>query len=65
MRIKSIGENRNDFLEDGMHMGTELADPVKLNNKPAVEKAAEPPGLVSLGSFVKGVQNGRIAWRYF
>lgn len=65
MKIKGIGENRNDFLEDGMHMGTELADPVKLNNKPAVEKAVEYPGLVALGSFVKGVQNRGIAWKYF
>ena len=30
-------------------MGNELADPVKLNYKSAVEKAAECPGLVALG----------------
>lgn len=38
-------------------MGTELADLVKLNYKPAVENAAASPGLVTLGPSVKGVQN--------
>lgn len=38
-------------------MGTELADPVKLNYKPGVEKAAECPGLIASATSVKGDQN--------
>lgn len=45
-------------------MGTELADPVKLNYKPGVEKAAECPGLIASATSVKGDQNRKTVWKY-
>lgn len=46
-------------------MGPELEDSEKLNYKPTVEEAAESPGMVALGTSVKGVQSRRIGRSIF
>lgn len=59
-RIKNTKGNKNSFSEDGKQMGTELMDSVKLNYKPAIEKAAKYPSLVPLatsrnGGWIRGL----------